>query len=36
MSNAIYNRTAGRLHTALTAEGVCMFNDGAQLGPLFH
>jgi hypothetical protein len=25
MSNAIYNHTTGRLFTALTAEGVCMF-----------
>ena len=26
MSNAIYSHTTGRLHTALTAEGVCMFS----------
>lgn len=25
MSNAIYNHTTGRLHTALNAKGVCMF-----------
>jgi len=25
MSNAIYSHTTGRLHTALTADGVCMF-----------
>ena len=26
MSNAIFSHTSGRLHTALTAEGVCMFS----------
>lgn len=26
MSNAIYSHTSGRLYTALTAEGVCMFS----------
>jgi hypothetical protein len=26
MSNAIFSHTSGRLHTALTAAGVCMFS----------